>query len=215
MRIRRPAAVGTTRASHGRHRIRHRLTRTAAPWYRLHFSTYVVLLIPLSVLALVAVPGYNVICWEGGMTETYFFQEHGWPLVHSDHKVVVLLAPGASPCLGRDFWSLCEQRSASSLRWAKATGASADRGVVRSGWRSPASWKQTGTGGGCPQGGPGDQSPRGPGHLRSPCRALRVVAAAILPVQSPQPAGAVRGGRRRLRLFPLAGGPAESRGGGD
>ena len=53
-------------------------------------------------------------------------------------------APGASPCLGRDFWSLCEQRSASSLRWAKATGASADRGVVRSGWRDPASWKQTG-----------------------------------------------------------------------
>ena len=57
----------------------------------------------------------------------------------------MLLAPGASPYLGRDFWSLCEQRSASSLRWAKATGTSADRGVARSGWRDPASWKQTGT----------------------------------------------------------------------
>ncbi len=30
------------------------------PWYRLHLSTYFVLLIPLSVLVLVGVPGYTL-----------------------------------------------------------------------------------------------------------------------------------------------------------
>ena len=180
------------------------------PWYRLHLSTYIVLLIPLSALVLVAVPGYTVFrmpVWWGGATRAgiYTYQEHGWPLVYMDRKVVTSFAPPQCHKLAFSGPLDEEFRSATSLRWATKTGTLPNWASGSPGWRRLGRLGANRRGGDCPQGGPGDQSPRGRGHLRRRCRALRVVAAAVLPVQPPRPAGAVRGRRRRLRLLPVEG----------
>ena len=55
-----------------------------APWYRLHLSTYFVLLIPLRRSVLVGVPGYTLdfAPWIGsswGEAGMLVRTEHGWP----------------------------------------------------------------------------------------------------------------------------------------
>ena len=120
------------------------------PWYRLHLLTYLVLLVPLGVLVLVGVPGYTVIgvhVWwgPGAGTAYYQYQEHGWPLVHLDRKAVVGPAPQSGTTVLGDSSLDDEFRSASSLRRAMKTGTQSFGGPDSSGWRDPASWKQTGT----------------------------------------------------------------------
>jgi hypothetical protein len=99
------------------------------PWYRLHLSTYFVLLVPLTVLVLVGAPGYKTddSSWE-----------HGWPLVHLVRRELA------------DSFAFAPPRPSDTppwLRWAQSTGAQDGPFALAetSGWRHAAGWKQTGT----------------------------------------------------------------------
>ncbi len=112
------------------------------PWYRLHLSTYFVLLVPLSLWVLVAVPAYNeglVYCATG--MPSYRFVEHGWPLVHMDR--IDLDSLTADEVASAED----ELRLESSFRWAKNTGTGGNwvlPGWGWWGWNEAANWKQTG-----------------------------------------------------------------------
>ena len=116
-------------------------TRTRKrPWYRLHLSTYLVLLVPLSVLVLVGVAGYGegvFLCAMG--RPPYRSVEHGWPLVHMDRTEEDDLAPEAIASAEEGF------RSESLFRWATKTGNGGDLISLRWGWNEAANWKQTGS----------------------------------------------------------------------
>ncbi|MGO8689907.1 MAG: hypothetical protein ACLQLG_09750 [Thermoguttaceae bacterium] len=109
------------------------------PWYRLHLSTYFVLLIPLSALVLVGVPGYTLdfAPWIGsswGEAGMLVRTEHGWPLVHLDRVV----APG---------WPeerLRSRKTEASFRWASAISVLDDGAARGLAWGNAANWKQTG-----------------------------------------------------------------------
>ena len=113
------------------------------PWYRLHLSTYFVLLVPLGVLVLVGVPGYfvGVDYWPQPGVQ-YLWSEHGWPLVHLDRLIVDIRPQSGFLFLGSrnrgpDF--------PPSLRWATSDRGRCPTSHRGSGWRDTASWKQTGT----------------------------------------------------------------------
>ncbi|MHC4402779.1 MAG: hypothetical protein ACYTG0_24210, partial [Planctomycetota bacterium] len=53
--------------------------RRRRPWYRLHLSTWIVLLIAGTILFLSNVPGERRLSQTAA---TYFVMEHGWPLVY-------------------------------------------------------------------------------------------------------------------------------------
>jgi hypothetical protein len=111
------------------------------PWYRLHLSTYVVLLVPLGVLAIVAIPGYpDSLIMNSSLGGSVIFHEHGWPLVHLDR--MVLLSSAGWPV---DPQLLTEKfPSSSSFRWATPTDTEMVDSPPGLEWLGLSHWKQTG-----------------------------------------------------------------------
>jgi hypothetical protein len=75
------------------------------PWYRLHFSTWILAAVVLAVLTLIVVPGRfnNREAFVGGI----LFYEHGWPFVFLDRSLA-----------SSDARYLKEARDKEGLRWA-------------------------------------------------------------------------------------------------
>ena len=100
------------------------------------------LLVPLSLWVLVAVPAYNeglVYCATG--MPSYRFVEHGWPLVHMDRIDLDSLTADEVASAEEEL------RLESSFRWAKNTGTGGNwvlPGWGWWGWNEAANWKQTG-----------------------------------------------------------------------
>lgn len=126
--------------------------------YRLHFSTYITLLLTLGLLVLVVVPGHEVLTgWnlnrtDGGLGAKWFsfsVEEHGWPFIHLKRVVRESMSgPGARGNWLRDFDA---DRAIGNERVAWAT---ADEGPPRTEewwtsdgepeWLSARSWDHTG-----------------------------------------------------------------------
>jgi hypothetical protein len=125
--------------------------------YRLHFSTFTVVLLPLTALILIIVPGHPARGWHGSVFSNVQVTEfeHGWPFVHLDRVVAKAFPPGSSSAADlagaadsyvrvRDEWPLVEE----SGRWLRLASTPAYHVGLEMFpepcWWAPSNWQHHG-----------------------------------------------------------------------